>query len=349
MNLLKEFQYTNISARRALQVNIFLTIAAIAYMLAELAISLKYYFFYMPVFKTILTSAMAVFLLGTITGRLIFHKARWYRPLYIATEIVFILLVSIFLLRGHIWTGRPEILLSVFEISPYLLFISLSLPFFISGIKTNYLLKTSCGDFIDDRQATHLFYIFILAGMTAGITLKFLALQAFVPDWVSILLPALILPLIYYYDLPYSPLTQFAREYESEKPEHEEPVPLSRENLIMHYMQFSIPVIYVYCMYICILATQGNNFYNKLLFFLFIILVSLCGFIAGKILNLRSWSVYAQISYPPLFFIPIMGLIHFGSELNIYAVLIIFAPLLFINQLRVQPGDKNHPRPLPTG
>lgn len=330
MSLLKEFQYTKISARRALYGNIYLTAAAIAYMLTDLTIILKYYFFYMPVFKTVIVSAIAAFCLGSLAGRFFLSKIKWHRAFYLVTDIVFILTVSIYYLRAIIWPDRPESLLYLFEISPYLLFIFLSLPLFIAGIKTNYLLKTSCGDFIDDKQPTHLFYIFILAGISTGIAMKYLALQSLLPGWAAVSFPALIMPLMYYYDLPYSPLTQFAREYESDKVNPDQPPPLTREDLVMHYLQFSIPPVYLYCVYTCILATQGNSYYNKLVFFLFVIIISLCGFIAGRILRLQKWSAYAQTIYPLLFFIPIMSLFHFGDRLYFSAVLIFFAPLFFL-------------------
>jgi len=328
MTFLKEFHYTNSFSRRIVYANIFITSAIISFITAELVAIGRYYFLYLPVLKIILTAALFFLLLGAAAARFLFSKISEYRGLYILTDLLMISVVSLFFLRGLLGQEDSEILLRLFNLYPLLLVVMAGIPFLLYGMKLHYLMKISCGDFIDDKQTIHLFNIYLLAGLLAGTALKYLFILYNLELYLFVLIPALLIPLTFFLNLPYSPPVQYAQEYEAEKNDSEVAIPLNKENLILNYVNFSIPAMYIFLIYICIVHAQGNYLYVKAIFFLVLILSCLGGYITGNILKFRVWH-NLQVFYPPLFLLPVFVLYRTGNTLSLWLACVLFVPVLF--------------------
>jgi hypothetical protein len=328
MSFLKEFHYTSISARRMLYAITFLSSAGIALIAADLVVLLHYYFFYLPVFQAVMVGALVSVLLGSLAARLFFGKLNAYRPLFVLVQLLFIAATALYFSRNALDGEATEILMRLFDLAPPVLAAAVSVPFFLYGIVLHYCMKVSCGDFIDDRQAIQPFHLSLLAGLLAGIAVYCVMSFFSLPSLALLALPAMLVPLTVVFDLPYAPPVQYAKEYESEKTAQGLFEPLDRENLILNYINFSLPAMYLYLVYLVILQTRGTLFHLKGLVLLFLVVSCLVGYAAGSLINRQRWN-NLQAFYPPLFVVPLMAVYRLGDVLPLWAAPALFVPLVF--------------------
>ncbi len=159
MRFISEFSYPDISQRRVILFNLFITFITLGYIYFDLSYMMKYYSVYLSICKIVFMSALAGIVCGNILGKIVFNRFEKSRFVYIASDLLFILICLVYIFFRVRDAAEPYSLLDLLLQSSYYI---LSLSFmitFMAGVKINYFLKVTCGDFIDDKRAVIPFFI----------------------------------------------------------------------------------------------------------------------------------------------------------------------------------------------
>ena len=149
MSFLRVFHYSNISQRKLIDFNNFLSFLLIGILFTDISFVLKYYFFYFPVFKVIMIFGFSGFFIGNLLGRQLYSKFRNFKRIYIISEIAFIAIFLLYFMRNLVMPGSDEFLLKLFFVFKYSIAGLILIASLLFGIKINYSIRVSCGDFID--------------------------------------------------------------------------------------------------------------------------------------------------------------------------------------------------------
>lgn len=200
-----------------------------------------------------------------------------------------------------------------------------------AGIKINYFLKISCGDFIDSKRAVLPFLVFFLTGMIIGILLSitFYYFKEFYFYSGILLLP--IIPTVFLLKLSYNPAPIYAQE--SKRNIHTsgpEANNQKRDDLFFIYLNFTYILIYIFLGFTSIIKYYGDLIYVKILFIFISLLSASIGIFFARLFKRAFWYVYAEMLYPVLFIISIVLLILFKDKISVTAAVCIFIPLTII-------------------
>ncbi len=331
MGLIREFSYPDIFQRRVIYYNSFLTFFLLSFAFIECTFLLEYFLPYQPVLKIVALIFITGIFLGNLLGNLLFTHISRFRPLFIASEILFIISSIVYLLRNSI-SGVEEPFLTIMDISPLLIpLLLLILPFF-AGVKINYLLKVSCGNFIDDRKGTIPLIILALTGFITGIAVfAFVHLHpAIVPFLV--VLPLTAVPSLFIIKLPYSPTPLYARD-SGERTASE--VPSSDKNkrdyLYFSFLNITSILIYLVLGHHTIVQTYSNTLYVATLFMVASSLFTVIAIIAARAVRSAFWFIYTEMLFPIFFLLFLVLIMVFGNRMPFYLGMTCFMlpPLAF--------------------
>jgi len=327
MSGLHEFSYSNTTQRRVIYYNIFITSLFFSYLVFDTVFSLKQYFYYHPVMKQIILAAAGGLFFGNLLSRILFSYLN-HRIVYIIADLLLMVLAGTFLSRG-LAALEYDPLLYIFDFSAYGVPAIIALAGLLCGIKAGYFLKVSCGDFIDEKQGIYLNTILMLLGVVAGTAFSRAINAGQVPETVRTVMgasPALILPSIFYINLPYRAVAQFAREIGKDEPGTPNQT-VRNDSLVFTYLNFIYIAVFIFLGYAAAVKFFGNLHDVKTFFITVVSLSLLIGFSAGKLLRRGQLHVYGQIFFPVLFFIFLFLLYMFHRRTGAFYGILMFTPL----------------------
>ncbi|MDY6968890.1 MAG: hypothetical protein SVR08_09610 [Spirochaetota bacterium] len=218
-------------------------------------------------------------------------------------------------------------MIDLFFQSPYYIPLSLIVISFFAGIKINYFLKLSSGDYIDDRKGTIPFIVLVLIGIISGITLSIVLYYYNDSFYIPQYLLALILPSIFIIKLPYNPSPIISHEL---KKHHNEEYSISVskriESLFLKYFNFIYIVIYLFMGMLSISKFYGSSEYIKIFSLIIFLLSILTGFLLGMVSKRGFRYIYTEMIYPFVFLICLFFLYKYNNILPFYAGVSLFVP-----------------------
>jgi len=326
MSFLKEFSYSEIKQRKGLYLTAFILSAITGLIIADQTLNLQYYFFYSPVGKIIIIFSLGSFFFGNLLGHLLFLKLKNLRPLVILNDILLLLMLTVYISKFYLIAIEKDLILTIFFHNAYIITAYICFTALLLGIKSNYLIKVSCGDFIDERQGIIGMTVLALAGFPAGAAI---AAAGYFYPWISfgfILFPILMIPAVFLLKLAYNPSPQFAKEFERETEEDGDKSEY-RDFLIFMYLNFALIIIYLYLGHLCISRFNGNLNIHSLLYFGILFLFMAAGFILGGFIRKKLWHIYGQMFFPLSFLAFIFLLHNIHDYINIIVGIILFSPV----------------------
>ncbi len=332
MTFLQEFSYSNIIQRRLIYFNAFFSSLAVGFILTDLAASIKYYAIYEPVLQRLILIFAGALFLGNITGRFLLKGKRSFRAVYIASDFVAASTALLLILRAWVFPADTDPLISMYSYSRFFPAAVLFITFFCLGIKANYFLKVSSGNFIDDRQPLSGFLFLTAAGFSIGLlTGAGQYLPQFLDASSSIRIAAAIsaftvLVSIPFIKLSYNPQIMIAHRYEDTLPSLEEKEK-ANDSILFIYLGIALIVIYSFLTFSVFMKSFGKIFYTKTLFTVIAIIASAIGFFIGKIPRLRFSHVLSLLAIPPLFLVYKHTLLLLGEKISVFHGLLFIAPL----------------------
>ena len=328
MSFLKEYSYSDVKQRKYIYINVLITLAISAYILTSIVFNLKYYFFYLQIVKIVLLTFITGIFAGNLSGRLFFTIFKKIRVVYIAAEVLFIIFAAVFFFRAFISSAQSEPLISLFFINQYIIPVLIFFFGLISGIKLHYLLKVSCGDFIDEKAAVYNFLFSLLGGVSLGIAVYAGIVYAALPAFLPVILCIGLIPLMFVFYLQYNPDPIIAKHFRDEF--EEKPDTVKNEELIFSYLNFTYILIYSYFGFITILKYYGTLNYIQFAFPIILLILMCIGFFLGRFLKKYYWHIYTEMIFP-VFFLGFIILVNnlYGS-LSFKAASALFAPCSLI-------------------
>lgn len=331
MTFLSEFSYPDISQRRIILLNSIISFIALSFIYIHSAIILNYYFIYHPVLRLVFISASIGIFSGNLLGKLLFNKFEKHSIIYAIADILFILSCSLFIYSKLIIPDNNSPLLYLFSKNQFFVFLPLFVISVFAGIKINYFLKISCGDFIDNKRAAIPFLLFLLIGIALGFLLAVIFYYFKWLYYFSGVLLLFIIPTIFKIKLSYNPAPIYAQEAKKNlNLPAEQNENYKRGDLFFIYLNFTYILVYLFLGFTCIVKYFGDFLYVKIIF-IFISLLSLTiGILSARIVKYAFWYIYAEMLYPVFFIISSVLLILLKDDLSFYAAILIFIPILII-------------------
>lgn len=327
MPVVKQYHYANIAQRRLIEVNSLATAFILGWLSIETVLSLSRFFPYTRVFEILMGLFLISHLCGNLTGKLVFWKVRFSRIPYIITELLFTGACGFLAFKAFtIKTENP--LLSAYFSSPALLgAVLVSVPF-IAGIKNNYFLKVSCGVFFDEKKGAPGYILLSFIGFLAGSVGVVFSHFAGIPVWIGAAPAAACFVLLFWISAQYNPVPFFAQEITSNESSDEEVKDRTRDDLFFLYLNFSYILVYTFLGGVLIQRTYGDFLHIKFAYLITILLSICAGYFASIALRKSILPrIYAEVTYPFIFF-GLYILVHMlGGSLPFYKGIILFSPL----------------------
>ncbi|HPN14091.1 MAG TPA: tetratricopeptide repeat protein, partial [Spirochaetota bacterium] len=257
-----------------------------------------------------------------------------FRVIYIVSELLFIILTLLFLLRdvGSLWLG--DVLLGLLLSTPWLIPTVVGIASLLFGIKINYSCRVACGDYIDTKVGIERFISFLFSGVLIGMVLAGLLHTFGLPLSVLALVPLMLLPSTFMINLPYNPETQYAKVDKEDEEDRKSALSMKeaprKETSFFTYMNFLYIIIYGYFGSVVISRFYGELVYVKLAFISLLIIILLIGFGAGRFMALSRIHVYGQAFLPVTFLIFLLLVMSYGRSLHFIGGMLLFVPTAFL-------------------
>lgn len=326
MGMIKEFHYPNLSQRKILVYNTFFSFALLGCLLGNLLLLGNYYFFYQPVSTVLFFSGLTGFLGGNYLGKSILSRSEKFRWYIIGTNLLFVVLGALYLLRNVVAPSDTDAIIRLYVFSPWLLGLSVLLIAGILGMKFNYALKISCGDFIDNRQFISGYIGNSIIGFSLGMVIAGIHYFLELPAIFMMALPTLLLPSMFLINLPYNPLALYAKDFEGDRDDRSHGG--EKTQILLVYLNYSFIVLYLFLGFATIIRFLDNPPLTKMVLIIVAPLVLLCGFILGRLIRLSWWHIYGQAAFPLLFVGFIAGVFTHSGKQHIALLLSLFIPSL---------------------
>jgi len=329
MSFLRVFHYSNISQRKLIDFNNFLSFLLIGILFTDISFVLKYYFFYFPVFKVIMIFGFSGFFIGNLLGRQLYSKFRNFKRIYIISEIAFIAIFLLYFMRNLVMPGSDEFLLKLFFVFKYSIAGLILIASLLFGIKINYSIRVSCGDFIDKKQGIERFIGLMFLGISLGIVLSGLLYSFSIP--LFFVTPLALLLAIFLINLPYNPAPLYAKDYEEDKDKEISFQQGKRtDTALFTYLNFLYIIMYAYLGLSSISRYYGDLIYIKLIFIALFFIFMLLGYVGGKLIKFSNLHVYGESFLPIAFLVFLFLLLSFNRNLNFILGIILFTPLALL-------------------
>lgn len=331
MTLTKAFSYANVTQRRILLLNAFVSAILVSFIAANICLSAQYFSFYMLLSKFMLLALFPGLFMGSLIGRLLFSRIKSTKIVYIIAELLFVSACFLYIFRFFLLPDSNPAF-ELLKLNEYGLTAACFLIAFLFAVKAVYFLKVTAGDFIDEKQSCTFFLFISMAGIFIGAACSFNAglLPPDSPIVMSVSAAAAMFVLIssFFISLKYSPSTQYAYRFDEE----EEPAPISdkRDDISFTYLNISYIFIYVYLAYISYIKFYGTFNHNEMLFASAAVVFMTAGFAAGRIIHRVFWHIYSEMLFPVFFLLYIFLLYRFGEGISPFTALIFFAPAAFL-------------------
>lgn len=327
MPVVKQYHYANVAQRRFIKINSLATAFILGWLSIETVLSLSKFFPYTRVFELLMGLFLVSHLCGNLLGKLLFWKVRLSRIPYVITELLFTGVCGFLAFKAFTnKTDNP--LLSVYFSSPAVLGVVLAAVPFIAGIKNNYFLKVSCGVFFDEKKGAPGYILLSFIGFIAGSAGVVFSHFAGIPVWIGAVPAAVCFMLLFCISAQYNPVPFFAQEITSNDAPDEEERDRTRDDLFFLYLNFSYILVYTFLGGVLIQRTYGDFLHIKFAYLITILLSVCAGYFTSIALRTSILPrIYAEVTYPFIFFGLYILVNVFGGNLPYYKGIILFTPL----------------------
>ncbi len=330
MSFIRKYQYSNVGQRKIIEYNYLISYVLLGLFFTDLYFTLTYYCFYFPVASFLVVIGFGGVFIGTLLGKLLYSRYGKFRLIYIVSELLFIILTFIFLLRDAVSPWLGDVLLALLLSFPWLIPVIVGATSILFGIKINYSSRVACGDYIDSIVGIERFIGFLFLGSLLGMILaSFLHAFGF-PMFFLALVPLMLVPSTFMINLPYNPETQYAK-VDKEDEEDRKSAPAKgeaprKETPFFTYMNFLYLIIYGYFGSAVISRFFGDIVYVKFAFLALLFIMLLAGFGAGRFVALPRVQVYGQAFLPVTFLVFLLLVMSYGREFHFIGGMLLFAP-----------------------
>ncbi|MDR3237408.1 MAG: hypothetical protein LBT84_02775, partial [Spirochaetia bacterium] len=334
MTLVKSFSYLNINQRRLLLINLFLASLLASSILADIFYSAQYYFFYITSARYILLAVLPALVAGSLLGRFIFSVFKSYRLLFTLIDIFFFIICGLYVCRFFIVSGGANPVFVLITSCGHGMLLYAALISFFAGIKLNYGLKISSGDFIDEKHGIYSFFTICFAGILSGIIIASIHITGFISadNIIIICLQSaaalVVLVSSFFINMEYNPDTMYMHRFDEDEQaaavEH-------RDDIFFTYLNASYIFMYTYLAYFNYIKFYADLRWGGARFAAVCILFIMAGFFLGRLVRQSFWHIYSEMLFPVFFMLYVFLIYRFHEQVTPFQALsfIIPAALLF--------------------
>ncbi len=312
MKLLKEFSYTDIVQRRIVLFNTFLTFVVFSLVYTSIVYDYNFYFIYKAALRNVALGAITGLLFGNLAGKLLLSTRR-YRLFYLGSEAVLIIAALVYVLKSRLIIDTVGLANYFLRYDALIAAASSIVPFFL-GVKFNYFLKISCGNFIDDKKGTIAFFSCLISGFILGIAIFFvMTIYGISIMYAGLTLIAPLIGTIFFVRLSYTSMPQYAQETREaiDKKHASETV---RDDIYFTFLNFSFLVVYIYLAYLMTVRLYGNLVLVQYSFLLLTGCALMIGFVIARNVSNAFWVVYSEMLFPVSFLLYLILVESYGGR-----------------------------------
>ena len=295
MNI-KEYNYSSITQRRFVLLSVFFSIATLVVFTTLSILCLSSLALYTPFWKYILTFAFSGLLTGIIAGNSMLKKLQNHRIIFIIQEILLLCVAIAPVIGSFVYHGIFTVYSNILQYCYWLIYGAIFIMYFFTGIKAPYYLKTTSGDYIDNKNPAIIAICVALVSLIAS--LAFALFIFYNPQYLILyaLLPILSCIFTILLSLPFCPPAIISRGVT------EESAITSRDDILFTYCNVSFISIFIILILLSIVASYG--LYINVIFYSVVAIAA--GFLAGTIAahyikTNNTVFIYGEMLYPFLF------------------------------------------------
>ncbi len=326
MTFSRKFNYSAVSQRKVVDYNNFLTFVLLGGLFAEFSFLVTRYLFYFPGIQYLVLIGLAGLFAGNMGGRFVYPRREKYKNIYLTVELSFLLLCVACLLRNLALPSGNEALLWLFFRCKYSIPMILFVILFFFGMKMNYSIRVSCGDFIDKTQGIERFVGFVFLGAALGMVITGILRSFELPSEYLVILPLLVVPSTCMINLPYDAPSLYTREDEEDRDPAGERESMSGPAFFT-YLNFLSVVVYSFLGCAAIERYFGNMIYVILLFLVALFLFILLGYGLGRLMPWKGFHSYGQAILPAVFLLFLALLFGLEKKVGMIPGIVFFAPV----------------------
>jgi hypothetical protein len=278
------------------------------------------------VFQSFILIGLAGLFAGNIAGKVVYPRREKFRVIYLTAELAFLSFCVICLLRNLLEPSGNEALLRLFFLWKYSVPMLLFFMSFFFGLKMNYSIRVSCGDFIDKKQGIERFVGFIFFGSALGIAIAGVFESFELPGVYLVFLPLLVVPSSFMINLPYDAPSLVTRDDEEDRDSAAEREGMSGPAFIT-YINFLSVVVYSFLGSAAIERYFGNMIYVMHIFLVTLFLFILIGYGLGKLVPPKGLHSYGQALLPATFLLFLALLFGLGERVGMIPGILLFSPV----------------------
>lgn len=295
MNII-EYNYTSITQRRFVLLSVFFSIATLAVFTTLSILYLSSLALYSPVWKYILTFSFSGLLTGIFAGNSMLKKLQNHRIIFIIQEILLLCLAIAPIIGSLVYHDVFDVYSNILQYCYWLIYAAIFIMYFFTGIKAPYYLKTTSGDYIDNKNPASIAICVALLSFIASLAFGFFIFYN--PQYLIlyVILPVLSCIFTILLSLPFCPPAITSRGVT------EESAITSRDDILFTYCNVSFISIFIILILMSIVASYG--LYINVIFYSVIAIAA--GFLAGTIAAYyiktnNTVFIYGEMLYPFLF------------------------------------------------
>ncbi|MCX8123310.1 MAG: tetratricopeptide repeat protein [Spirochaetes bacterium] len=316
---IQEFNYSSITQRRLVLLSVFFSIATLVVGTVITILGITSLALYTPVWKYILTLAFSGLLFGIIAGSAILRKLQNHRIIIITQEVIVSCVAIAPVIGLLIYSDSTLRYIQILQHYYWLPYTVIFILYFCSGIKASYFLKTTSGDYIDNKNPAAMA---ILVALTSFIISAACGVYIYYHPYYLIcyiIFPILSFVITLFLTLPFCPPVIISKGIQ------EETYITSRDDILFTYCNVSFIVIFTILILVTIVARHGL-FLHIILYSLIAIIVSfIIGAIASQFIKTHTTVfIYGEMLYPFLFLAFII--VNHSNTIPYYASIIAAAP-----------------------
>ena len=327
----KESSFLNISQRKILGYNTFLSLLLLSILGSDVNFLLNYYSFYSPALIIAATISVSGLFAGNLLGKFLFLKQKNHRLIVVISQLAYILFFLLYVARNLPMPESRELFLVLFNLCKY----SLPALFFVImlffGITLNYTLRVSCNDSADEKQGIERLIPIMLLGISTGILLSALLYSFSVSLIFTAPLALLLVPSAFLIDLPYKQASFYSAEAEEgDGGRASSSKEKGSDAALFTYLLFVCIIVYAYLGYSSISKYYGGLIYVNLAFLLMLFIFMLIGYGTGRFIKVSNLYIYGESFIPVAFLLFLILLMSFNRQMEFIFGVLLFGPVAFL-------------------
>jgi len=318
MSHFKQFSYPDISKRWMILAALFLTFCSLTILLSDLILILKQYLPYYHITRIVIFITLLSFLSGNMTGKLIYTSIKKYKLINIAVSFTILLIFCFYFFKVSL-LGENFSHFNMYVKSRYLSSFLIIIPSFLTGIINCYFIKSSTGDFIDEKNLLSgylgIFFLAISSGAAISLFTYLFFPGSFFLRYVYIAMVFLLMILLGFVNIPFIPEVLIAQHYLDD--DHvEQETQIHREDLFYTYLNFSYITLYIFLGFVAFNKFFGDIYYYNFIYISVVLFSMIIGIIAGGIKKFSSWHVYSEMLFPIFFLSYLFFLYNYEGKIH---------------------------------